>query len=560
MAFHPQVDQGLAIDSIVYRFTEHPSAPGMPYGQEGRTAIVYQLALQDDDRRYALKVFKSRYRFPSLVALVDHLAPFASLPGLQVCRRSVLTPQHHTTLLRQYPDLAYAVLMPWVEGPTWMEVMLEKRPLTSAESLALARSLAEDLVAMEQRGLAHCDLSASNVILPSLADGEGVALVDVEGMYGPGLEQPREILSGSPGYAHRTASKGLWGAEADRFAGAVLIAEMLGWCDERVREAAWGEQYFAKEDIQEKTGRCDLLIEILEELWGQGVTELFGRVWHPKTLVICPKLEEWQAVLCVQTTQPEEDIMELENPRKRLARASVEKAEALIAIGQMERGLEELEEAHQVAPEFVSEAYAHAIVEYAVQWEEAGDIRKAISYYQRALQVMPEESPLWQEVTSVIRRLEETLSETKEGDRSVLRRQVPAITIALWLMCMVGGWVEVTFLSWVIWIGDTPILSWMAVGAITGVVQWWVARKVAHAKSWWILIALTGWAGSWLLGTLPATAITSQLYDAQLIQSIEAWKALWWSIAWLSSFLVNVVFNGIAALLLFADGRTTDRA
>jgi hypothetical protein len=330
MAFHPQVDQGLAIDSIVYRFTEHPSAPGMPYGQEGRTAIVYQLALQDDDRRYALKVFKSRYRFPSLVALVDRLAPFASLPGLQVCRRSVLTPQHHTTLLRQYPDLAYAVLMPWVEGPTWMEVMLEKRPLTSAESLALARSLAEDLVAMEQRGLAHCDLSASNVMLPSLVDGEGVALVDLEGMYGPGLEQPREILSGSPGYAHRKTSEGLWNAEADRFAGAVLLAEMLGWCDAKVREATWGESYFDSHEIQRDSERYRLLANVLREHWGDGVAGLFERAWYSEALADCATFGEWLVIL------PEKVIgRKVERvPSHPIGNAQEEAIRALIAAAQ----------------------------------------------------------------------------------------------------------------------------------------------------------------------------------------------------------------------------------
>jgi len=43
--------------------------------------------------RAALKVFKPRYRIPALVTLADRLAAFADLPGLQVCRRTVLTMQ-----------------------------------------------------------------------------------------------------------------------------------------------------------------------------------------------------------------------------------------------------------------------------------------------------------------------------------------------------------------------------------------------------------------------------------------------------------------------------------
>ena len=43
MAFRPQVNQELIIDGVSYRIAEHPAAPSVPYGQEGRQAIVYQL-------------------------------------------------------------------------------------------------------------------------------------------------------------------------------------------------------------------------------------------------------------------------------------------------------------------------------------------------------------------------------------------------------------------------------------------------------------------------------------------------------------------------------------
>ncbi len=300
MPFQPQINQELLIDGISYHIAEHPAAPGMPYGQEGRAAIVYQLVTPDGHKR-ALKVFKPRYRLPALVSLADSLAAFADLPGLQVCRRSVLTPQRHTDLLRQHPDLTYAVLMPWVEGPTWMEVMLEKRPLAPEQCLALARSLADILAAIEQHGLAHCDLSASNVMLPALVGafgspwpgGEGVALVDVEQLYGPGLRRPEWLTSASQGYAHRTASEGLWAANADRFAGAVLLAEMLGWCDPQVVEAAWGESYSAPEEMQAEVPRYRLLVGSLRRNWGEEMAALLERAWRSDTLADCATFGEW---------------------------------------------------------------------------------------------------------------------------------------------------------------------------------------------------------------------------------------------------------------------------
>jgi trigger factor len=44
----------------------------MPYGQEGRQAIVYRLSASDGEQR-ALKVFKPRYRSPGLVSLAERL-------------------------------------------------------------------------------------------------------------------------------------------------------------------------------------------------------------------------------------------------------------------------------------------------------------------------------------------------------------------------------------------------------------------------------------------------------------------------------------------------------
>ncbi|MEM2461005.1 MAG: hypothetical protein QXV20_07090, partial [Candidatus Hadarchaeales archaeon] len=133
-----------------------PPSP-LPLAGEGKGARGWGEGL-------ALKVFKPRFRLPFLVAQAERIAPFASLPGLSACQRTVLTPSRHADLLRQHPDLTYAVLMPWIEGPTWQEVLLEKKPLSPEQSLALARGLAEVLVRMEEQGIAHCDLSAPNVM------------------------------------------------------------------------------------------------------------------------------------------------------------------------------------------------------------------------------------------------------------------------------------------------------------------------------------------------------------------------------------------------------------
>src|SRR5262245_40465333 len=144
MPFQPNANQELLIGDATYRVAEHPVAPGMPYGQEGRAAVVYKAVAENGDAR-ALKVFKPRFRVPALVIRAERLEGFAALPALTVCHRAVLTPQRNTPLLREHPDLIYAVVMPWIEGPTWMEVVLDKREFEPEQSLKLARALAEVL-------------------------------------------------------------------------------------------------------------------------------------------------------------------------------------------------------------------------------------------------------------------------------------------------------------------------------------------------------------------------------------------------------------------------------
>ena len=314
MPFQPRAEETLLLDGVTYRVAAHPAAPAMPYGQEGRQATVYQLIADGDVQ--ALKVFKARYRVPALVALTERLAPLATLPGLAVCRRTVLTPQRHTALLRQYPDLTYAVLMRWISGPTWMETLLDRRALTPEESLALAHTLAETLAAMEQRGVAHCDLSAPNLLLPALqssaisrqlsetaGSNSAIELVDVEQAHGPDLSRPQTVPAGSAGYAHRTASAGLWEPDADRFAGAILLAEMLGWCDPQVRAAAWGESFFDPAEMQQPGDRARRLTAALHARWSAPLAQLFTHAWDSPTLADCPTFGEWLISLPEQVPQ-----------------------------------------------------------------------------------------------------------------------------------------------------------------------------------------------------------------------------------------------------------------
>jgi formylglycine-generating enzyme required for sulfatase activity/tetratricopeptide (TPR) repeat protein len=443
MPFQPQVNQQLDLDGSAYRIAEHPAAPGIPYGQEGRQAIVYQLVVDGAGGARALKVFKPRFRVPSLVNLAERLATVADLSGLQVCQRTVLTPQHHAPLLRQHPDLVYGVVMPWIAGPTWMELIVARQPLSPVQSRALARALTETLVQMEQRGIAHGDLSGPNVLLPAFAPtphaNSIIALVDVEQLYAPGLDRPAALPSGSLGYAHKTAADGLWCAEADRFAGAILVAEMLGWCDARVRENAYGENYFDPNELQRASERYRLLVTVLRERYGDALAQMIERAWHSETLTDCATFGEILLALPDGATENTFESATLQPSDA--ARAMIEQARMLEqhndlpgAIKAYRAGIAQLDAREPLRNElalilqnlekqFDAQTQIQQMLQQAAvseQHERWDDARKQ---YQAALALAPT-APTSAEWRSALNRCAEeaNLAQMFEGGRDALRR------------------------------------------------------------------------------------------------------------------------------------------
>jgi|GEM_PF-2424332 len=446
MPFRPNVNDELTINGITYRIAEHPAAPGIPYGQEGRAGIVYQLlpvpssgGLPSSSGRgvggegkMALKVFKSRFRTPALVSQAEKLNDFASLPGLTVCKRIVLTPNRHADLLRREPDLTYAALMPWVEGPTWQEVLLEKRLLTPQQSLELAREFVQIMVRMEEQGLAHCDLSGPNVLLPGLeAQSDprpisAVELVDIEGLYAPSLPRPESVASGSSGYAHRTAHEGLWGSTADRFAGAVLLAEMLGWGDETVRKACYGETYFDPAEMPTlsspfpmggevggQTDRYSILHLALARQYGQPVANMFERAWRSETLADCPTFGEWLVAL------PDSLVS---NQSLAIPQQATAKQEQITSEGTT---ISHIEPAAEI----------RAFIQVAQQMVEKGNLKGALELYRQAQELARADSSLRsmaleieltiQEVQKQFQAVQLPYQEVYERGRSVTTGQLP---------------------------------------------------------------------------------------------------------------------------------------
>jgi serine/threonine protein kinase len=291
--FNPNLNTRLSIDGVEYSFTPHPAVPSLVWAQEGRHATVYRV--QDKTDAYGLKVFRPAFRHPGLITTAESLWTYHELPGMLVCKQAVITREGFPELVAQYEDLDYAMVMPWIAGDTWFDILGKRQRLTLDQSRALAESMAWVLYALELNQLAHCDLSSGNVIIdPHMDQGN---LVDVEDLYSPWLEPPPMLPAGSAGYQHKeSGGGGQWAPTGDRFAGVILMAEMLGWAHPDVRKAAWGESYFAPDELQKGSPRFDTLLKALQG-YHPGFAETFEATWRSEHLEDCPPLKTWYDLL-----------------------------------------------------------------------------------------------------------------------------------------------------------------------------------------------------------------------------------------------------------------------
>jgi len=454
MTFQPNPGDGIVINGKSYTVGQHPAAPGVAYAQAGRQGIVYQLIPVDGQlhEAKALKVFFPKFRIPAMVYQSEHMGNYREIPGLQVSSREVLTPERNGDLIAEYPDLLYAVIMPWIHGCTWFDVISDQRNLGRSESLMLAKALAAIGSSMEQRGLAHCDLSAPNVMLPFFSEvklPEGAAaveLVDVEQMYSPKMDRPDVLLAGSPGYAaHRTVHSGLWSAYADRFAGAVIIAEMLGWSDPAIVNRAWGESYFDQHEMQTPCERYFLLKKSLGQRWDAKISDLFSRAWDSQDLSSCPTFGEW--LIALSSLSEEEVVIEeasainsSEPQADTSNRSHVEQGEEAKADILGSFGLEP-------ASREVNDNVVGRLFNQARDLEKAGNLSGALEIFRSAYHFVKKDSPLEVELAAAIQGLEEQLrpeeDSSSKGIKALLLSRKFMFSAAAAIMILAGSAITV---------------------------------------------------------------------------------------------------------------------
>ncbi len=271
-------------------------AEEMAFARQGRKARVFKLC-GPDGSTYALKTFYRGFSLPEYAAITTALAAFGDIAGLRACRRRLVEPAEAAAIGE--PGLAYAVLMPWIEGVSWAGVVEGRFPLSHRTCLGLAEQTANILAELEARGLAHADVSSSNVIITNSDTGSAVELIDVEDMYHDNLGALPYVPDGSPGYAHpRNQGSGCRNRFGDRFAGGVLLTEMLVWADPAVRQSAADVSVFEPGELCHGGPKYGLVRQILQGL-SKDVARLFERVWDSPGQSGCPRLSDWAATIQV---------------------------------------------------------------------------------------------------------------------------------------------------------------------------------------------------------------------------------------------------------------------
>ncbi|HZH98680.1 MAG TPA: hypothetical protein VEX38_06885, partial [Fimbriimonadaceae bacterium] len=293
--FDPKPYDSISLFGESFVVQAHPAAPKVCYGAQGRRAIVYQVRDVRGDY-WALKVFSLKFRDPSLVESARRLRCVESFQGLLAAKRRIVLPSSPEA--QQYGNLAYAMLMPWMRGLTWTDMLLQakaqKLQLDRVTAVRVCERFLRAMQGLEDFGFAHSDISAGNVMFSIRANGTDVQLLDLEDLYMPGAPVPAHQNAGTAGYRHCSADAGqtFWCAHGDRYATAVLAAEMLTLANEKLRPKATDDGFFREhrnhhvgwERYREAEGWLRFIAPTF--------ATLFERAWKADTLAECPRIVE----------------------------------------------------------------------------------------------------------------------------------------------------------------------------------------------------------------------------------------------------------------------------
>lgn len=290
----PKANNRIDIGQVYYTVQENTD--------HGGRSIVLQLQNNQDQSFWALKCLNNPENL-NLADDNDKMASIKHIPGFEwTAERKVLTYTNHKQLLKQYIKLHNAILMPWVTTPeqtSWYEFKVHQIQNNEAlrdrnDFIHVAYNLAKSLKELEERGFAHGDINTTNVIV-NMTD-QSVRIIDIEDMFHRKYTLSINNLSaGTFGYQFRSGQS-VWHESADRFAGALLLCEILCWNDIRSNNITRDEYLFDQlEEIDTRDTQCQVykLIEASLQQLSPDLLALFEACWQAKSIDECPEIVEW---------------------------------------------------------------------------------------------------------------------------------------------------------------------------------------------------------------------------------------------------------------------------
>lgn len=295
-----------------YKFLPDESFPGAVFVNDtGARAIIYKIQNLATKSIHALKIFRPQFQHSYTRANFDYMQQhLARIPAFNwIADRFIINHADDGPLLRAKANeyLENAIVMPWLDYDSITDIRFLLRAghleLTHDDANKIAKSFVHSMQALEQAGFAHGDIASSNILIDT--NNHTVHIIDIEDMYHDALSKPTAMstgVGGSQGYRFSNSFSS-WDHMADRFASAIVIAELLTLADADIHAHVISEHKettFTQMEIDLRhQENAVALTSVLEAKLSSGIPlagALFSRAMNATSLSRVPTLAEWYTI------------------------------------------------------------------------------------------------------------------------------------------------------------------------------------------------------------------------------------------------------------------------